>query len=200
MWFWNEMISGSKVFKHENFWMFVIDGKRDPVHMFTLRWIIQHRLSISLNSQGKLVYIIVCSVAMISLAVRMCHIYQRKKIMMEYGKIEQHSILLFLITYNIRILNSAINIWYLEKAFFIYSFDREKITSSYYIYTWLFYEFLRHTLCGKPLCENQNSFFATCRYEYLWTVQLYLDLIKGIIISTRKEMQMYTFFWLCYAL
>ena len=67
MWFWNELISGSKVFKHENFSMFVMDGKRDPVHMFTLRWIIQHRLSVSLNSQGKLVYIIVCSVAMISL-------------------------------------------------------------------------------------------------------------------------------------
>lgn len=67
-------------------------------------------------------------------AVRMCHIYQRKKIMMEYGKIEQHSILLFLITYNIRILNSAINIWYLEKAFFIYSFDLERKLLPHIIY------------------------------------------------------------------
>ena len=67
-------------------------------------------------------------------AVRMCHIYHRKKIMMEYGKIEQHSILLFLITYNIRILNSAINIWYLEKTFLCLQFrsiwDREKFISS----------------------------------------------------------------------
>ena len=59
---------------------------------------------------------------------------------------------------------------------------------------------IKSWLYGKPLCENQNSISATCRYEYLWTVQLYLDLIKGIIISTRKEMQMYTFFLLCYAL
>ena len=59
---------------------------------------------------------------------------------------------------------------------------------------------IKSWLYGKPLCENQNSISATCRYEYLWVVQLYLDLIKGIIISTRKEMQMYTFFLLCYAL